>query len=72
MLIESLIEYGFSKATAKGLLKLHEADVIKNALRSVNIQIERNNVKNPKAMLQTAIKGKWHPEIFKKKGRKSE
>ena len=72
MLIESLIEYGFSKATAKGLLKLHEADVIKNALRSVNIQIERNNVKNPKAMLQTAIKEKWHPEIFKKKGRKSE
>jgi len=71
-LIESLIEYGFSKAVAKRLLNLHEEDVIKNALRAVNIQIERNNVKNPKAMLQTAIKEKWHPEVFKKKSGKSE
>lgn len=66
-LIESLIEYGFSKGMAKRLLKSHEEEVIKNALRAVNIQIERNHVKNPKAMLQTAIKEKWHPEVFKKK-----
>lgn len=66
-LIESLIEYGFSKGMAKRLLKGHEEEVIKNALRAVNIQIERNHVKNPKAMLQTAIKEKWHPEVFKKK-----
>lgn len=66
-LIESLIEYGFSKGMAKRLLKGHEEEVIKNALRAVNIQIERNHVKNPKAMLQTAIKEKWHPEVFKKR-----
>lgn len=66
-LIESLIEYGFSKGIAKRLLKTHEEDVIKNALKSVNLQIERGNVKNPKAMLQIAIKEKWHPEVFKKK-----
>jgi plasmid replication initiation protein len=66
-LIESLMEYGFSKGIAKRFLKNHEEDVIKNALRAVNIQIERNHVKNPKAMLQTAIKEKWHPEVFKKK-----
>lgn len=66
-LIESLTEYGFSKGMAKRLLKGHEEEVIKNALRAVNIQIERNHVKNPKAMLQTAIKEKWHPEVFKKK-----
>lgn len=66
-LIQSLIEYGFSKPTAKKLLKNNGEDVIKNALKSVNIQVERNHVKNPKAMLQTAIKEKWHPEVFKKK-----
>jgi plasmid replication initiation protein len=68
-LIESLIEYGFSKGIAKRLLKTHEEEVIKNALKSVNLQIERGNVKNPKAMIQTAIKEKWHPEVFKKKKR---
>lgn len=66
-LIESLMEYGFSKGMAKRLLKGHEEEVIKNALKSVNLQIERNHVKNAKAMLQTAIKEKWHPEVFKKK-----
>ena len=66
-LIESLIEYGFSKGMAKRLLNNNEEGVIKNALRAVHIQIERNHVKNPKAMLQTAIKDKWHPEIFKTK-----
>jgi plasmid replication initiation protein len=66
-LIEALMEYGFSKGIAKRLLKTHEEEVIKNALKSVNLQIERNHVKNAKAMLQTAIKEKWHPEVFKKK-----
>jgi plasmid replication initiation protein len=70
-LIGSLIEYGFSKGMAKRFLKNNEEDVIKNALRAVHLQIERNNVKNPKAMLQTAIKEKWHPEIFKTKKRPS-
>ena len=66
-LIQSLMEYGFSKPTSKKLLKNNGEDVIKNALKSVNIQVERNHVKNPKAMLQTAIKEKWHPEVFNKK-----
>jgi hypothetical protein len=68
-LIEALMEYGFSKGIAKRFLKTNEEEVIKNALKSVNLQIERGNVKNPKAMLQTAIKEKWHPEVFKKKKR---
>jgi plasmid replication initiation protein len=68
-LIESFLEYGFSKGMAKRILKGHEEDVIKNALKSVNLQIERNHVKNAKAMLQTAIKEKWHPEVFKKRKR---
>jgi plasmid replication initiation protein len=66
-LIEALMEYGFSKGIAKRLLKTNEEEVVKNALKSVNLQIERNHVKNAKAMLQTAIKEKWHPEVFKKR-----
>lgn len=68
-LIEALMEYGFSKGIAKRLLKTNEEEVIKNALKSVNLQIERNHVKNAKAMLQTAIKEKWHSEVFKKRKR---
>jgi plasmid replication initiation protein len=68
-LTESLMDYGFSKGMAKRLSNNHEEEVIKNALKSVNLQIERGNVKNPKAMLQTAIKEKWHPEVFKKRKR---
>lgn len=64
-MIEALGEYGFSKPIAKNLLKHHDLDVLKDALRSVNIQVERGNVRNPKAMLQTAINERWKPEVFK-------
>ena len=64
-MIEAFGEYGFSRPMAKNLLKHHDLEVLKNALRSVNIQVERGNVRNPKAMLQTAIKESWKPEVFK-------
>jgi dihydrodipicolinate reductase len=66
-LIESLVEYGFSKIISKRLLKNSGETVVADALKAVNLQIERGNVKNPKAMLQTAIKEQWHPEKFKQK-----
>jgi plasmid replication initiation protein len=65
-IIECFMEYGFSKAMAKRLLKDHGKDVIKNALKAVDIQVSKGQAKNPKAMLQTAIQEKWHPNIFKK------
>lgn len=64
ILIEKLKEYGFSRLTAKKFLQNESEGVIENALKSVNIQIERGNVKNPKAMLRTAIQERWNPEIF--------
>lgn len=67
VLIEALNEYGFSKFIAKRILKNNEETVVKNALNAVDIQISKRQAKNPKAMLQTAIKEKWHPDIFKKK-----
>lgn len=67
VLVESLLEYGFSKPISKRLIKNHGEEVIRNAIRVVNLQIERGKAKNPKAMLQTAIQEKWHPEVFKPK-----
>lgn len=64
-MIEALGEYGFTRAMAKNLIKHHDLEVLKDALRSVNIQVERGNVRNPKAMLQTAINERWKPEVFK-------
>jgi plasmid replication initiation protein len=61
---EEIIEYGFSRVTAKKFLQKYSEDVIKNALKAVNLQIERNNVKNPKAMLRVAMQEGWKPDVY--------
>lgn len=66
VIIEALLEYGFRKPMSNRLLKDHGEEVIKNALRAVDLQIQRKHARNPKAMLQKAIQEKWHPEVFKK------
>jgi plasmid replication initiation protein len=66
-MIEAFGEYGFTRAIAKKILKDHDIEIVKNALKCVNLQVERGNVRNPKAMLQMAILEKWHPETFKVK-----
>lgn len=66
VLLEALSEYGFSKLIGKRLLNIHGEEVVRNALRAVDLQIQRHHAKNLKAMLQTAILEKWHPEVFKK------
>jgi plasmid replication initiation protein len=63
--VADLTAYGFSKSLANKLVKENDEPVIKNALLAVSIQQSRDQVKNPKAMLKTAIKEKWHPQIFK-------
>ena len=40
---------------------------IEQAVRSVEIQIQHGNVRNPKAMLRTALKEKWKPDVFNPK-----
>lgn len=65
-LVESLIEYGFSRTIAKRFITDNGEDVVSDALKSVNIQLDRGRVKNPKAMLQTAIKEKWKPDVYRK------
>lgn len=66
-LIEALVEYGFSKAMSKRLMKNNDETVVGDAIKAVNIQVEKGKVRNPKAMIQTAIREQWHPEKFKKK-----
>ena len=65
-LIDSLVEYGFSRAIAKRFITNNGEDAVSDALKSVNIQLDRGRVKNPKAMLQTAIKEKWKPDVSRK------
>ena len=70
-LIDSLVEYGFSRSIAKRFITNNGEDVVSDALKSVNIQVERCGVKNAKAMLQTAIKERWKPEVYKARKNRS-
>lgn len=66
-LIDSLVEYGFSRTIAKRFVTDNGEDAVSDALKAVNIQVERGGVKNAKAMLQTAIKEKWKPDAYRKR-----
>ena len=63
-LVEKLMEYGFTRQKAKKLIKQGTEKEIEDAIKAVDLQVSRNNVKNPKAMLKTAIKEHWKPDVF--------
>ena len=63
-LIEQLIEYGFSNQAAMRILKNNQESHVSNAIKAVDIQVQRGHVKNAKAMIATAIKECWHPEKY--------
>jgi plasmid replication initiation protein len=65
-LIERLNEYGLSKPASKTLIKNHTEETVTNALKAVELQVSKGNVKNPKAMIQTAVKEQWRPDVFVK------
>lgn len=64
VIIEQLIEYGFSNQAATRILKNNQETDVINAIKAIDIQIQRGHVKNAKAMLTTAIKECWHPERY--------
>ena len=66
-LIDSLVEYGFSRSIAKRFITDNGEDVVSDALKAVNIQVDRGGVRNAKAMLQTAIKERWKPDVYRKR-----
>lgn len=68
-ILEQLFEYGFTKQAANRLIKNHEEANIVNAIKAVDIYRSKHDVKNPRALVETAIKEKWHPEKYKTKKR---
>ena len=63
----TLEEYGLSKRIINKIIKENPETDILNAIQAVEIQMKKGVVKNPKAMLISAIKENWHPEVFRKK-----
>jgi plasmid replication initiation protein len=63
-LIEQMLEYGYTRQVANRILKNHEETDIANALKAVDIYRSRHDVKNPKALVYSAIKEQWHPDKF--------
>ena len=63
-IIEQLLEYGFTKQAANRLVKNHDEANIVNAIKAVEVYMIKHAVKNPRALVETAIKEKWHPEKY--------
>jgi hypothetical protein len=57
-------DYGFSRNTIIKIISDRSDFDIEQSILSVNYQIQNGNVKNPKAMLRTALKEKWKPDVF--------
>jgi hypothetical protein len=64
VIIQELLEYGFTLPHSRRIVKDNDHETLVNAIKSVDIQVERGKAKNPKAMLIKAIQEKWHPEKF--------
>jgi len=63
-LIKIIQDYGFSRNTIiKMISDISDFD-IEQAIFSVNSQVKNGNVRNPKAMIRTALKEKWKPDVF--------
>jgi plasmid replication initiation protein len=62
-----LEEFGLSKRIINTLIKDNEEQTIENAIKCIEIQSTRTLVRNPRAMLLSAIKEQWHPDKYKLK-----
>lgn len=67
LLVEKICEYGFGKKTAQNFFNIATEKEIKEALRAIELQIEKGHVRNTKALVRAAIKERWHPEVFRSK-----
>lgn len=63
-LIEEIKEFGFSNRLIINMIDYLSDKEIEDSIRSVKNQMERGVVLNPKAMLRTALKEKWKPDVF--------
>lgn len=60
-----LEEFGLSKKMINTIMRDNDEQTINNAIRCIEIQSTRTLVRNPKAMLLSAIKEQWHPDKYK-------
>jgi plasmid replication initiation protein len=65
--IHTLKEFGLSSRVVNQILKENTEQAIQDAINAVDLQLSRGQVRNPKAMMITAIKERWHPEKYKTK-----
>jgi plasmid replication initiation protein len=63
--IITLQEFGLSARVINQILKENTEQSIQDAIRAVDLQLVRGQVRNAKAMLMMAIKEQWHPEKYK-------
>jgi plasmid replication initiation protein len=66
-IVRTMQEFGLTKQVISKLMNNNMEQVIQDAIKAVDRQIEKGSVRNAKAMLITAIKEKWHPEKYKER-----
>ena len=62
---DALKEFGLSTKITNQVIKEYSQQIIQDAIIAIDIQISKGTVRNPKAMLLTAIKEHWHPDKYK-------
>lgn len=70
--VREITQFGFSPEEARSMLDYTDDAAAKNAIKAVKNQIKKGNAKNPKAMIRTALKEKWHDDENKKIETKNE
>ena len=60
--VRKIMKFGYSASQALDILDNTDSSDTENAIKAVNNQIKKENVKNPKAMIKTAMKEKWHDQ----------
>jgi plasmid replication initiation protein len=64
LISNQLKDFGLSVRTINKIIKESAEQIIQDAIHAVDIQIKKGTVRNPKAMLLTAIKERWNPNVF--------
>ena len=60
--VREVMQFGFQFEQAKEMLEYTDYSDAENAIKAVKTQIKKGNAKNPKAMIKTALKEKWHDQ----------
>ena len=60
--VREVMQFGFQFEQAKEMLDYTDYSDAENAIKAVKTQMKKGNAKNPKAMIKTALKEKWHDQ----------